>query len=260
MFQLECRQVDRKIVRADGTVFETEDHRIMRPIRTDTVLKELLVNHLRSLEVLPDEQCQLVQQPAWFAHYFDQDLKLVEKNMKSDPGLHEILSLSLGEIHDLDPVIFEQQQVIQKKLLLRGMQAYEEYPQLHSIVDMKKELKLPPGIVVNREAKKSGMYIMDQADLRLKSESERVYIYCRFRIGANLLKPARLELNFLMSCRPYAQACREAYRTIMIKPLIKNTIRSFHKNYAQLHNSVSNLLPSSQANFKKMLPSPPPKI
>jgi hypothetical protein len=244
IIEIEQRHIDRAIVRPSETVYEAEDVKIFRHVtnRLDLFLTHVFRNHVETLEGMPDKRMAKVQEPVWFFSEYTKPRKALKQLIKSDLGMSDLLSNHMADIYSMDKVVFRHQKLLFNKLLLRDYPQFAEFPELKEIQDVKEDLDLPEGTFVNKQAKRSGLYLMTEEDRVTHEAAKKLFIDTVINIGDGIEVTQRFELDFLMSCKPYGKACRDAYARKVIKPLVTEAHKAFRKHYPNLQQSAQLLL------------------
>jgi len=206
----------------------------------------LLEDFIREVEVkvgeLGEKRRSRVSRHHWFLASFGKDRAEVFQEMQDDPGRSHMYKMPLLNIYRMDEMVFNMEKCLEKKLLLRDDENYVEYPPIVRVNWVAEKEVTPDGFEINQDAKQSGFYMYDA---QVGRESKKFMIHATFDLGDGEQVSREFQLDFLLSCIPYADAVQTAYEIHVLQPLRQAIFKRLGEVRGRMHHTLARLYQES---------------
>jgi hypothetical protein len=204
------------------------------------LLEAQVEDYVDKLAKYPWRKQEMISTPEWYFRNFGEELRHLQGKLERFPDQAEFLTNRLDNMVHLRPFLLEQ--VIRQKLTLRHDARYAEFPLLVKIVEIREELDLPSELEVNTAGIQCGLYILTPEHQRILADAKKLFVTGIFQIGHAHQVELKFELNFLMSCEAYADACRVIFDRDIIQLNITESKKAFSKHYSELYRTCKDML------------------
>jgi hypothetical protein len=210
-------------------------------ISNDEVFQQKIVlsfrNYIAKLQSWPKKKQKILTCPQWFEKTYKLKVASLQETLSQFPAQKNLLSSKLSTLCDLP--MFLLKGFIRQKLLLRQFPRFAEFPPLAKEPEIYQKVILPAGLAVNQDAIRFGVYSISPAEQKILDSARTLFVKVTFAVG----EPSKsvtieLELDFVMSCPAYSEACLKVFERDIINVNVRESKLAFKKHYAQLLYSM----------------------
>lgn len=206
---------------------------------TEHKIESYIRNYIKLLEEYPNKKQRELTSDNWFRDNYKGEISELDEKMERFPELRDALSKPLSAFFNKRSTNFET--MFRQKLLLRDNPLFSEFPKLVNIVDVREELDLPSGYEIDQEAVDLGIYTISKEGRDILDKSRKLYVVGLFKIDEKSAVEQKFELDFLMSCPKYAEACRLKFKENVIDVNIAETWKAFRKHQPALEHAYDSV-------------------
>lgn len=188
--------------------------------RKDHAVEEQFSAIMKKYEAYPAKKAKLVLEPGFIRNRFQQEWSDLQSKLAAEPGLMDRIRLPL---EGGDSVLFRYKLLLQDTCI----------PPICSILGIKEELVLPPGVEVNPESK-GGLYWLSAEAKEMLEQARTLMVTAFFQLSPSVVTKQTLPLDLVMATPAYTELCKQSFATLIIAPNIAASKAAFQKQKADL--------------------------
>jgi hypothetical protein len=197
-------------------------------METENPVDAYFSDFIKKLESYPAKKSQRVQEKDWLRCTFGKELQELEETLQRSPQLGQALLLPLSVWIGSERL----KVMFRYKLLLRDTPLTESPPMV-SIVQIKEETCLPPGVTMNPDSL-HGLYWLSPEDREILDKARTLFITARFAITKDVIREFKLPLDLVMAIPAYTAQCEQCFKETIIQPNIEGTRKAYQKHKKEL--------------------------